>query len=201
MTDDHPDFITELPPLEPYQAIAMGPGIGQEPKTLDALIYLIQTTTIPLLLDADALNLLSHHQQWIGKLPANSILTPHPKEFERLFGGSKNSLERLQIAIGQCKQHNIIIALKGAYTAIVSPDGQVWFNTTGNPGMATGGSGDVLTGVITSLLSQGYGPVEAAKTGVYLHGLAGDLAAQKLGMEALIAGDIIDHLGAAFATF
>lgn len=198
ITDPDENIITQIPEIENYQAIGIGPGIGQEPKTFDALTQLITQASKPLVIDADALNLIAQNIQWINRLPANSIITPHPKEFERLFGTSTNSMERVHLALSHAKQHNIIIVLKGAYTAIVSPQQQVWFNNTGNPGMATGGSGDVLTGIITGLLCQGYKPLEAAQYGVYLHGLSGDIAAERLGMEAMIASDIIENLGEAF---
>ncbi len=202
LTDAHDRKITAIPEnVSIYQAIAIGPGIGQEKETLDALILLIQKAHKPLVLDADALNLLSQHTQWLNKLPANSILTPHPKEFERLFGPSNDSLERLELARRHAKEHNIIIVLKGAYTSIISPQQEVWFNSTGNPGMATGGSGDVLTGIITGMLAQGYEPLQATINAVYLHGSAGDLAAETHGQEGLIAGDIVEHLGRAIGRF
>lgn len=198
LTDDSQTHITSVPDITAYNAIAIGPGIGQVDDTLKALFHLLETAKKPLVLDADALNLLSHNLQWLNRLPTNSIITPHPKEFERLFGTSPNSMQRLEVARRHAKEHNIIIVLKGAYTAIVSPQQDVWFNSTGNPGMATGGSGDVLTGIITGMLSQGYEPLQASINGVYLHGLAGDLAAQKLGQESMIASDIIANLGSAF---
>ncbi len=197
LTDDNNDFITSVPDTAAYDAIAVGPGIGQQPKTLNALFKLIERFRHPLVLDADALNLLAHNKSWLNRLPANSIITPHPKEFERLFGPSSNSFDRLQLACRQAKEHNIIIVLKGANTAIITPKQDVWFNNIGNPGMATGGSGDVLTGIITGMLSQGYEPLQATINAVCLHGLAGDLAAQANSQEALIASDIITYLGKA----
>lgn len=198
LTDGEEKYITAIPDIGAYSAIGIGPGIGQSTETLKALFKLIEAADKPLVLDADALNLISHNLPWLNRLPANSIITPHPKEFERLFGPSSNSMERLELAKTHAKEHNIFIVLKGAHTAIVSPRQEVWFNSTGNPGMATGGSGDVLTGIITGMLAQGYKPVQAAINGVYLHGLAGDLAAQKLGQESMIASDIIKQLGNAF---
>lgn len=197
LTDNNNDFITSAPDTTAYNAIAIGPGIGQQPETLDALFKLIEGFNNPLVVDADALNLLASNNSWLGRLPANSVITPHPKEFERLFGPSNNSLERLKLARKYAKEHHIIIVLKGAYTAVVSPKQDVWFNSTGNPGMATGGSGDVLTGIITGMLAQGYEPLQAAINAVYLHGLAGDLAAENMGMEALTASDIAAYLGKA----
>ena len=130
-------------------------------------------------------------------LPPNTILTPHPKEFERLGGSSKNNYQQLQKAIEFAQKHQIILVLKGANTAVISSGGKVCFNPTGNPGMATAGSGDTLTGIILGLLASGIAPFEAARAGVYIHGLAGDMAARE-GMRGLIASDIIDHLQAAF---
>jgi len=154
----------------------------------------------PLVVDADALNLLSENIEMIELLPENSILSPHPLEFERLAGHAESDFERLQLALNFSKTHRIILILKGTYTAIVLPDGNCWFNITGNPGMATGGSGDVLTGVVTGLLAQGYTPEEAAILGVYLHSLSADLSISDSGIseESLLAGDIADGLGLAF---
>ena len=131
-------------------------------------------------------------------MPANSILTPHPKEFERLFGKTENDFDRIKLLKSKAEALGVFIILKGAHTAIASPDGNIWFNNTGNPGMGTGGSGDVLTGILTGLLAQGYSPFEASLFGVFLHGLAGDLAAEELSEEALVAGDLADYLGKAF---
>ena len=151
-----------------------------------------------MVIDADALNILSENQDWYHLLPENSILTPHPKEFERLAGSSANSFDRLQLQLQFSAKYKVIVACKGAHTCITFPNGEVYFNSTGNPGMATGGSGDVLTGIILGLLAQSYSPEDATLTGVYLHGLSGDLAVVKHGQQAMIAGDIIEELGAAF---
>ena len=151
-----------------------------------------------MVLDADALNLLSENPHWWKDVPKESILTPHPKEFERLFGKSENEFERNALQRKKAQEHGVFIVLKGANTAIACPDGACWFNTTGNPGMATGGSGDVLTGILTGLLAQGYPPQAASLLGVYLHGLAGDLAVLENSQEALVAGDIIHYLGEAW---
>jgi NAD(P)H-hydrate epimerase len=185
-------------PIDKYNAIGIGPGIGNEVEVADFLYNIISSCSKPLVLDADALNILSEHTDWLKQLPANSILTPHPGEFKRLFGDSANGFERLELLKKKCREYNCVIVLKGAHTAIASPDGKVYFNSTGNPGMATGGSGDVLTGIITGLLAQGYEPLEVAITGVYLHGLAGDIAAAENSMEALVAGDLVKYLGKAF---
>lgn len=189
---------SELPGLDRYSALGVGCGIGQANETAAVLERLLLSANVPLVLDADALNLLAGHSEWWRFLPKNTILTPHPKEFERLFGPSANSMERNALQRQKARQHEVFIVLKGAYTAIACPDGRCWFNSTGNPGMATGGSGDVLTGILTGLLAQGYTPGDAAFLGVYLHGLAGDLAAQNRGQEGMTAGDVTDYLGAAW---
>lgn len=192
----------ETPDTAPYSAIGVGCGIGQADETAMALEHLLQslfaTTGSHLLLDADALNLLANNPGWWRYVPRNSILTPHPKEFERLFGKSADDFERNDLQRLKAQEHGIFILLKGAHTAIACPDGSCWFNSSGNPGMATGGSGDVLTGILTGLLAQGYSPRDAALLGVFLHGLAGDLAVKELGEEALTAGDITTFLGKAW---
>jgi len=159
---------------------------------------LLERSELPLVIDADALNILSRHPDWLDLIPEGSILTPHPKEFDRLAGESSNSYDRHMKQRKFAERYGLVVVLKGAHTGIASPDGKYWFNTSGNPGMATGGSGDVLTGLITGLLAQGMPSLDAALAGVYLHGLAGDLAAESSGEEALIAGDMILYLGEAF---
>lgn len=196
--DEDENVCTQLPRLDSFSAIAAGPGLGTEKNTANMLKHLIQEATVPLLLDADALNILSDNPTWLAFLPKGTILTPHPGEFARLAGKTSNSFDRLEILRSFCIKHSLNIVLKGAYTVICSPLGNCYFNPTGNPGMATGGSGDVLTGIIAGLLAQGYNQTEACIMGVYLHGLAGDLAAESTGYEALVAGDIIDNLGKAF---
>lgn len=181
-----------------YKAVGIGPGIGQAECTVNAFRLLLEQYRNPVVIDADALNILSDHPDMLGLVPENSILTPHPIEFERLAGKSGSGLERLLMAKEFSKNHHIILILKGAFTAITLPDGNCWFNSTGNPGMATGGSGDVLTGIITGLLAQGYAPQEAALLGVYLHGLSGDLALSGSSEEALLAGDLTECFGKAF---
>ena len=189
---------SSTPALEPYSAIGVGCGIGTGKWTTAALEKLLQEAWIPLVLDADALNLLARHPKWLPHLPKNSILTPHPKEFERLFGVCATSWERHALQRAKARELGVFIVLKGANTAIAAPDGSCWFNSTGNPGMATGGSGDVLTGVITGLLAQGYSARDACLLGVYLHGLAGDLAAARWSQPGMTAGDIVEHLGQAW---
>lgn len=192
------EFITDLPDLSKYIVIGVGPGIGLEKQTQNILKLLIQNAKTPLVLDADALNILSENKTWLSFLPSDSILTPHPKEFERLVGKWSSDEERLELQQNFSLKHNVYLVLKGANTSITTPLGNVFFNTTGNPGMATGGSGDVLTGIITSLLAQGYHPQEAAVLGVYLHGLAGDVAKENNTEYAMIASDIIESLPLAF---
>jgi NAD(P)H-hydrate epimerase len=154
----------------------------------------------PLVIDADALNLISSDKTLLKKIPKNSILTPHPKEFERLFGETKNDAERLKLAEQKAKESGIIIVLKGHHTCIATPGGKVYFNNTGNAGMAKGGSGDVLTGILTALVGQYQDTIKSAILGVHLHGVAGDIAAEKYSMEAMISGDIIENLGDSFAS-
>ena len=173
-----------------YQAIGVGPGLGRDPQTADAVLEQIRTCQTPMVIDADALNALGEHRPALNNLPEGSILTPHPKELERLVGKCRNSYERLVKARELAQNADVHIVLKGAYTAVISPSGRCWFNTTGNPGMATGGSGDVLTGVLVALLAQGYEPWTAARLGVFAHGLAGDIAARKQGRMGMTAGDI-----------
>lgn len=181
-----------------YNAVGIGPGLGKSKETEDALFEQLQASQCPLVLDADALNLLSTNRKVLTTLPQGSILTPHPKELERLVGVCKNSYERLAKTCALAQLANVHIILKGAYSVVVTTEGRCYFNPTGNPGMATAGSGDVLTGIVLALLAQGYTAEEAAKTGAYIHGMAGDLAQQKYGTIALNAGDIIEFLPAAF---
>lgn len=181
-----------------YSVIGIGPGIGQDDRTRGLLKSLLQRYKKPMVLDADALNILAAEPSLFSSLPPYSILTPHPKEFERLFGSSSDDFARLQLASEQAKKHQCVIVLKGHYTFVAMPGGKGYFNSTGNPGMAKGGSGDVLTGILTALLSQSYAPGEAALLGVYLHGLAGDLAAAGWSPESMLPSDLTDCLGAAF---
>ena len=181
-----------------YTAIGIGPGMGTTSDSVRALSDFLEDRKQPVVLDADALNIIGRHSDLLVKLPKNSILTPHPKEFGRLFGENTNSMIQVDNARIHAMRYNINIVLKGHHTAIINTEGECWYNMTGNAGMATGGAGDVLTGIITGLLAQGYEPQAAGMLGVYLHGTAGDLAAKELSEEALIAGDIIDYLGKAF---
>lgn len=177
-----------------YDAIAVGPGLGQNNESEAALLHLIENCRVPMVLDADALNILSRNRGWLSRLPQGSVLTPHPGEFARLFGESQSRYHSIGSVRALVRDYNIAIVLKGAYTVVIAPDGNLYFNSTGNPGMATGGSGDVLCGVVLSLLAQGLTATDAARIAVYVHGLAGDIAASEKGETALVAGDIIDGL-------
>ncbi|MCH8331816.1 MAG: NAD(P)H-hydrate dehydratase [Bacteroidetes bacterium] len=196
--DSNETYISELPDIGSYTAIGIGPGIGTEAKTLEAFTALIERSDTPLVVDADGLNLLAHNKKLLDQLPKDSILTPHPGEFKRLAGEFSDDHARLDGLRKMAATLGTYIVLKGAHTAVACPDGETWFNSTGNPGMASGGSGDVLCGMLTSLLAQGYSSKEACIIGVFLHGLAADIAACFTSMEALKAGDIIDNIGAAF---
>lgn len=196
--DPHPDYFTTVPDTSAYSAIGIGPGLGQHLESAVALERILQPTGKPVVLDADALNLIASNKDLLARIPPHSILTPHPKEFDRIAGESNNSYERLIKAQTFAIEHKLIVVLKGAYTAICTPLGNVYFNDSGNPGMATAGSGDVLTGIILGLLAQGMEPETAAVSGVFLHGTAGDLAAIYRSEESMVAGDIIEMLGKAF---
>lgn len=184
--------------LEKYQAIGVGPGIAVDVnvrQSLNVLIEVCRESNKPLIIDADGLNNIAQSPLTIARLPEKTILTPHPGEFKRLVGKTwKDDYERLELLKDFARKNKVVVCLKGANTAVALPNGNVFFNNTGNPGMATAGSGDVLTGMILSFLAQGYEPYEAAILGVYEHGLAGDRAAQKRSQRAMIAGDIIEEI-------
>jgi ADP-dependent NAD(P)H-hydrate dehydratase / NAD(P)H-hydrate epimerase len=194
--DTHEDYFSDVDTSN-YDVIGIGPGIGVTASTVSGLRKALQPDK-PMVIDADALNILSGSRELMHLIPEGSILTPHPGEFRRLVGDWKNDFERLELQKSLSAQTKCVVILKGAHTSIASPNGEVYFNSTGNPGMAKGGSGDVLTGVLTGLLSQKYPALEAAIIGVYIHGLAGDLAAGKLGQNALLAGDLVEFLGQSF---
>lgn len=196
--DEHEELVSQLPESEKYNAIGVGPGIGTSYQTTDLLREILSKSNVPLVLDADALNILAQNQWLLVMLPPHTILTPHPKEFDRIVGEHGNGHKRFLSQLDFSKKYNVIVVLKGAYTSITNPNSECWFNSTGNPGMATAGSGDVLTGIILSLLAQGYEPEIAARMGVYIHGLAGDLALTKNSYESIVAGDIIKYIGNAF---
>lgn len=179
------------------KAIGIGPGLGQDIETHTALHRFLKTNKIPLVIDADALNILSQNQQWLTFLPEKTIFTPHQKELERLIGKWSSDAEKLEKTIAFSKQNNLVIVMKGAPTFII--DGEtVYENTTGNAALATAGTGDVLMGMITSLLAQSYQPIDAAILGVYLHGLTADIALPKTGYQSFIASDCIKHIGKAY---
>ncbi len=191
-------IFAEAVDTEDYNALGIGPGLGQSEQTAVALIAQLRRTQCPIVADADAINILANHRAWIQQLPQGIILTPHVKEFDRLDGHAADSYERLNKARNLAQRLKGFIILKGHNTAICLPNGNVLFNTTGNAGMATAGCGDVLTGIITGLLARGYKSQDACILGVYLHGLAGDLAVQEIGEESLLASDIIRFLPRAF---
>jgi NAD(P)H-hydrate epimerase len=197
-TDESDDTISNLDLSGSYDAAAIGPGIGTGVATAKALHSFLENFRKPVVIDADAINILAGNQGWYSLLNPAVILTPHPKEFERIAGKSRNSYDRLQKQIEFSVKHNCIVLLKGAYSSVTTPEGNIIFNSTGNPGMATAGSGDVLTGIILSLLAQGYSAENAAMAGMYIHGLAGDIAADYTGFESLIASDIINNIGNAY---
>ncbi|MGZ5197706.1 MAG: NAD(P)H-hydrate dehydratase [Kaistella sp.] len=178
--------------------VGVGPGLGKDPETENAFFAFLNHYKKPLVLDADALNLLAENQENLKLLPKNSVITPHPKEFERLFGRTENSFERLNLGKQKAKELGIYVVLKDHHTQIITPDGRVFYNITGNSGMAKGGSGDVLLGIITSLLAQDYTPEHAAVFAVWLHGKAGDFAAEKFSKEAMLPSELIDELGNVF---
>lgn len=195
LTDDELYEIRHFPDMQKFDAVGIGPGLGTNEYTEKSFYKWIIDLNKYCVIDADALNicaklLLEHHSSF--HFPEKAILTPHPKEFDRLAGVSLNSLERIEKQFHFAQHHHVVVVLKGAHTSIATPDGKLYFNSTGNPAMATAGSGDVLTGVITSFLAQGYEPVDAALLGVYLHGAAGDLAAKN--KSTIIASDIIEEL-------
>ena len=199
LTSKDRDEITEVPKdLDAFNCIGIGPGMGMT-RNLEFLIQdLFERKKGPFVIDADAINILAKKKAIQQSIPENSILTPHPGEFRRLVGTWKNDEDKLKKQIAYSKKYNVILVVKGAHTSISTPDGDVYFNTSGNPGMATAGSGDVLLGIITALVARGYESLEAARLGVYLHGLSGDLAAFEMGQESMIAVDIIEHLPDAF---
>ncbi len=197
-TDINDNLFTCIHDIEKYDVVGIGSGIGTDIQTQQGFKELLQKSKNPMVIDADAINILGENKEWLNLIPKNSILTPHFKEFERITQKAKNDFERNQLQRELSVKHHIYIVLKGAHTAISTPEGNCYFNNTGNPGMATAGSGDVLTGIISGLLSQKYKPFDAAILGVYLHGLAGDLYATAFSEESLIAGDLIENIGNAF---
>lgn len=196
--DENETVFSKISELSNYSAIAIGPGLGTAKQSQIAFKRLIQESKVPLVIDADALNILAENKTWLSFLPKDSILTPHIKEFGRLVGEVDTDFDRLEKQIAFSKTHQVYLILKGAHTSIASPDGKVFFNSTGNPGMATGGSGDVLTGILLGLKAQNYTSLHASILAVFLHGLAGDFAAENKGQVSLIAGDIVESIPEAF---
>jgi len=180
-----------------FSAIGIGPGLGTTEESKKILENVLENYRKPMVLDADALNILSANKEMLNIVSAGSVFTPHPKEFERLTGVAEDDFKRIGLALQLSLAYPFLIVLKGHYT-LIAYEGKGYFNTTGNPGMAKGGSGDVLTGILTALLAQGYSPLQAALSGVYLHGLAADHTLINQSVETMIATDMIENLGAAF---
>ena len=197
-TDIHERYFAQPTHLNRYSALAIGPGLGQEEDTALAMMEQIQGSSLPIVLDADAINILSTHRNWLSRLPKRCILTPHLGELERLIGKCMDTYERLTKVKELAAYLQSYIIVKGAWTTIVTPEGNFYFNPTGNPGMATGGSGDVLTGILLGLLAQGYTREEACRLGVYIHGLAGDIAAEAKTEIGMTAHDIVEALPVAW---
>jgi hydroxyethylthiazole kinase-like uncharacterized protein yjeF len=197
ITAEGKNFIAGRIPATRFDACGVGPGLGTDETVVSSLKLLLNETKGPMVWDADALNVLSENRTWLEFLPPLTVLTPHPGEFDRLTQKHTSGIERLKTQRHFAQRYNVIVILKGAHTSIAYPDGSVTFNSSGNPGMATAGSGDVLTGIITSFLAQGYNRSQSAMLGVYVHGLAGDIAASVSGQEGMIAGDIVEHIGGA----
>lgn len=196
ITDPNMEILTNIEyDLDP-DVIGIGVGVGTKGETVKAFEKLLKKNRKPMVIDADGLNILSKNISFLDLLPEGTVLTPHPKELERLIGSWKSDFEKLEKVKELAEKHKLIIIIKGTYTFTVTPQ-DLYINTTGNPGMATAGSGDVLTGVITALIGQGYEPLRATVLGVYLHGKAGDIAAEKFSFEGVVAGDIARHTGAA----
>ena len=190
-------FTTGIDSRRRHSVVALGPGMGTSDETIDALDTFLKTFRSPCLLDADALNCIARRPMLLRSIPKGSVITPHAGEFDRLFGEHVTDEERLRKAIDVSRLYEITIVLKGHYTTTVRPDGKIYINSSGNAGMATAGSGDVLTGVIAALIAQGYAPDWSVVLGVYLHGYAGDLAEQEHGEMGLMAGDIANNMGRA----
>jgi ADP-dependent NAD(P)H-hydrate dehydratase / NAD(P)H-hydrate epimerase len=198
ITDPQEKFLSEGIDFPKATVVGVGPGLGERSETVNVLRKVLESSNKPFVIDADALNILSANREMLQLIKPGSILTPHPKEFERLVGPWKDDFDRLERQKELSRELKSVIVLKGAFTSIAGPDGTVYFNSTGNPGMATGGTGDVLTGFLTGLLAQGYTAMEAAILGVYLHGLSADLGVLEKGMESFIASDLIHFLPTAF---
>ncbi len=191
------DYIQKIE-MEKDVILGIGPGLGTNSETEKALLEFLKYHPKPIVLDADALNIISKDENNVSFIPKGSIITPHPKEFERLFRSSENSYERLEKAKKKAIELQIYIVLKDRHTQVITPEGKVYYNITGNSGLAKGGSGDILTGILTSFLAQGYSEEEAAVLGVWFHGKAADLAARKYSKEAMLPTDVISEFGNVF---
>jgi len=196
--DSSEKYFTSSVDLKTFKTIGIGPGIGTKNKTQNAIYELLCVVNFSIVIDADAINCLSLNKDWLKLLPEYSVLTPHPKEFERLVGEWGNEKEKIEKQIAFSKKYKCILVLKGHFTTISTPEGKLYKNTTGNAGMAKGGSGDALTGIITSFLAQGYSSEEASIMGVYLHGLAGDFAAKEKSEFGMLASDLIEFIPETF---
>jgi ADP-dependent NAD(P)H-hydrate dehydratase / NAD(P)H-hydrate epimerase len=199
VTDQDEKILIQPPSeLNKCNALGLGPGMGTDEATQKVVSFIIRRFKKPMVVDADGLNCMALQPELIAQLCRNTVITPHPKEFDRLFGPCENDFDRMQKARNEARKNGIIIILKGHHTLLAMPDGSAFFNATGNSGMAKGGSGDALTGIITALLAQGYPPEEAALLAVYLHGRAGDQAAEVHSREAMTASDLIGCLSKVF---
>ena len=198
LIDLNDDYISQCPNLDKYSVVGVGPGIGTALETKKAISDTIQAVKVPTVFDADALNIISENKKLLNDIPKESILTPHVKEFERIVGKFENIDVRTTLQVNLSKEYNINVLVKGHQTCMTNANGDIFINTTGNPGMATGGSGDVLTGIITGLIARGLKPFDAMIAGAYLHGLSGDLAKKSLGEESMTAQDLINNLGQSF---
>jgi NAD(P)H-hydrate epimerase len=178
---------------EKYTVLGIGPGLGKHKETVALLKKILSQFRKPVVMDADALNILAENRAMLNLIPQNSVLTPHAGEFERLAGKARNDFHRLELLKKFASTHQCIMVLKGRFTCIATPEGTAYFNTTGNPSLAKGGSGDALTGMITGWLAQGYKPLQAAMIGVYLHGLAADNALKELSENSVTASDLIRY--------
>ncbi|MGB3466393.1 MAG: NAD(P)H-hydrate dehydratase [Cyclobacteriaceae bacterium] len=196
--DAHNDYFSFPPGVKKYDSIGVGPGLGVNIVTSKALDQLLRIANKPIVLDADALNILAENKSRLEMIPPDSILTPHPGEFERLVGEWDNDFQKLDKQIKFSQKYSVNVVVKGAHSCITNTSGEVFFNDTGNPGMATGGSGDVLTGIISGILAQGKSPEMALKAGVFIHGMAGDIAVESTGEISMIASDIVESLPEAF---
>jgi len=194
-------YITGSKDIQKHDSIAVGPGVGIQKETGALLLDIFRSGHKKIVLDADALNAMAYDKKLLPHIPEGVVITPHPKEFNNLFGPSTNDFERLETAVSKAAEYGIYIVLKGHYTAIITPLGKVYFNATGNAGMAKAGMGDVLTGIILGLMARGYPLPEAAMLGVHLHGSAGDIAAARHTQESMQASNLVDCMPDAWKLF